>query len=143
MIVLDTNLLVYAHRSGAAEHFSARRAVEAASRHPAGWAITAASVLEFWSVVTHPAATGRPSTPEEARAYIEALVEAGARLLSPAPAAVPRVLEAAERMGITGPRIFDLQVAVTALDHGATEMWSRDQRFVTLPGLRLVDPLRA
>lgn len=141
MVVTDTNLLVYAHRAGTAEHPAARRALEAASREPGGWGIAMACLLEFWSVVTHPAASGRPSTPGEARAFISALVEAGARLLSPGPAAGQRILEAAERLSIIGPRVFDLQVAVTALDHGATEVWSHDRGFVTLPGLRLVDPL--
>jgi hypothetical protein len=143
VVVTDTNLLVYAHRAGTPEHAAARRALEAAARHPDGWGITTASLLEFWSVVTHPAAGGRPSTPGEARDFIGALVEAGARLLSPSPAVGQKVLEAAERLGVVGPRVFDLHIAVTALDHGATELWSHDQAFVTLPGLRLVDSLAA
>lgn len=93
------------------------------------------------SVVTHPAASGRPSSAGEARAFLGALVDAGARLLSPGPALADRVLEAAECLRVSGPRVFDLQIAVTALDHGATELWSHDRGFVTLPGLRLVDPL--
>jgi predicted nucleic acid-binding protein len=141
MVVTDTNLLVYAHRELTREHVGARSALEAASRHGEGWGIAMASLLEFWSVVTHPAASGRPSTPAEARGFIDALVEAGARLLSPAPTAGRRILETAGRLGVVGPRVFDLQIAVTALDHGATELWSHDHGFVTLPGLRLVDPL--
>jgi hypothetical protein len=141
VIVVDTNLLVYAHRSGTPEHHAARPALEAASRLADGWGVATASVLEFWSVVTHPAASGRPSTPGEARAFISALVDAGARLLAPGPAVAQRILEAADRLGIVGPRVFDLQIAFTALDHGATELWSHDRGFVTLPGLRLVDPL--
>lgn len=140
MIVIDTNILIYAHRSAVPEHARARKALETASRLD-DWAIAASSILEFWSVVTHPAASGRPSTPSEARAFVESLVHAGARLLSPGPALGQRVLEAAERLGVVGPRVFDLHIALTALDHGATEMWSHDRRFVTLPGLRLVDPL--
>jgi toxin-antitoxin system PIN domain toxin len=141
MLVTDTNLLVYAHRAATPEHRAARSALEAASRDPGGWGIAGASILEFWSVVTHPAASGRPSSAGEARAFLGALVDAGARLLSPGPALADRVLEAAERMGVSGPRVFDLQIAVTALDHGATELWSHDRGFITLPGLRLVDPL--
>ncbi len=141
MIVVDTNLLVYAHRSATPEHRAARSALEAASRLTDGWGLATASVLEFWSVVTHPAATGRPSTAKEARAFIEALVAAGARLLAPGPAVAQRILEAADRLQVVGPRVFDLHIAVTALDHGATELWSHDWGFITLPGLRLVDPL--
>lgn len=141
MVVTDTNLLVYAHRAATTEHRSAQRALERASGHADGWGIATASVLEFWSVVTHPAASGRPSTPTEARAFLDALVAAGARVLSPGPALGQRVLDTAERLGLTGPRVFDLQIAVTALDHGATQVWSHDRGFVTPPGLRLVDPL--
>lgn len=46
-------------------------------------------------------------------------------------------------LGIVGARIFDLQIAVTAMDHGATEMWTHDRGFITPPGLQHVDPLAA
>jgi predicted nucleic acid-binding protein len=143
VIVLDTNLLVYAHRSATPQHRAARKALQSASRDAAGWGMATASVLEFWSVVTHPAASGRASTAEEAQGFIDALVEAGARILSPGPALAQRVMDTAARLRVVGPRIFDLQIAVTALDHGATQLWSHDRAFVTPPGLRLVDPLPA
>lgn len=141
MIVLDTNLLVYAHRAATPQHEAAREALESASRDIGGWGLATASVLEFWSVVTHPSADGRPSTSGEAQGFIDALEEAGAKVLSPGPALARRVMDTAARLGVVGPRVFDLQIAVTALDHGATQLWSHDQRFVTPPGLRLVDPL--
>jgi len=37
VIALDTNLLVYAHRTGTAEHHAAARALERASHAPGGW----------------------------------------------------------------------------------------------------------
>lgn len=142
MIVIDTNLLIYSHRSGMPEHAAARKALETASRLD-DWAVAVPSILEFWSVVTHPASSGRPSTTSEARAFVGSIVDGGARLLSPGPAFGPRVLETADRLGVMGPRVFDLHIALTALDHGATELWSHDRGFVILPGLRLVDPLSA
>lgn len=141
MVVIDSNLLVHAHRAVTPEHRAAKRALGMASRRADGWGIATASALEFWSVVTHPAAGGRPSTPTEARAFVDALVDAGARVLSPGPALSQRVLDVAVRLGVVGPRVFDLQIAVTALDHGADELWLHDRRFVTPPGLRLIDPL--
>jgi len=36
MIALDTNLLIYAHRSATAEHLAARAAIESASLDAAG-----------------------------------------------------------------------------------------------------------
>jgi predicted nucleic acid-binding protein len=43
--------------------------------------------------------------------------------------------------GIRGARIFDLQIALTAVEHGAREIWTHDQDVLSLPGLRVRDPL--
>jgi len=53
------------------------------------------------------------------------------------------LFKTAERMKVVGPRIFDLQIALIALDHGARELWTHDAGFITVPGLRRVDPLRS
>jgi predicted nucleic acid-binding protein len=142
MIAVDTNLLVYAHRSGCAEHDAARRAIERAANDPAGWGIPAACVLEFWSVVTHPSSAGGGSSPPMARRFIEALIETGgAAILPPPPAAIPRCLQLAEQLDMRGPRVFDLHIGLAALEAGATEIWTHDAGFVGLPGIIIRDPL--
>ena len=141
MIAIDTNLLVYAHRGAVPEHQAARQALERASRDRRGWGTAASCVAEFWSVVTHPEAAGRPSEPDEARRFILALVEAGLALWSPGPGFGARLVQMAAELSITGPRIFDLQIALTAFDNGAVEIWSHDRSFASLPGLALHDPL--
>ena len=78
MIALDTNLLVYAHRAAVAQHQPARRAITRASRSPGGWGFSLPVAVEFWSVVTHPTASGRPSTPNEAARFLAGLETAGA-----------------------------------------------------------------
>jgi hypothetical protein len=40
-----------------------------------------------------------------------------------------------------GPRIFDLQIALTAFEGGARELWTADSKFVSVPGLPVVFPL--
>jgi predicted nucleic acid-binding protein len=52
-----------------------------------------------------------------------------------------RLLQLAVDHRVYGPSIFDLQIALTAFEHGAAELWTHDRHFVTLPGLRLVHPL--
>jgi len=140
VIVVDTNLLVYAHRTQVPEHDRARAVLELASRERGGWGIALPSVLEFWSVVTHPASAGRPSRPQEARAYIDALTKAGARSLLPTSGATARLIAAAAEQRIAGARVFDLLIALIARDHGAAEIWTHDHGFVSLPGLMVVDP---
>ena len=140
MIALDTNLLVYAHRSATAEHRAAREAIERAAASE-GWGFAAPVVGEFWAVVTHPASSGRPSTPNEARRFLAALVDAGAEVWSPGAGFGIRLAQLAADLDVSGNRVFDLQIALCAFEGGAREIWSHDARFATVPGLRLVRAL--
>ena len=142
MIALDTNLLIYAHRSGLPEHGAAKRAIQKASQDPRGWGIPYPCIAEFWSVVTHPASAGGGSPPAMARGFLRALIlEAGAALWMPHSGSWERVTRLAEDLDVRGPRVFDLQIGLAAFDNGATEIWSHDRGFVTVPGLALIDPL--
>lgn len=143
MIAIDTNLLIYAHRSESRENERARSAIERAALDPRGWGVALASIAEFWTVVTHRASvTGPLSSPGEARSFLSALLnEAGGRLWMPREAFWERLVEWAEELAVRGPRIFDLQIGLTALDNGAVEMWTHDAGFVSPPGLRVHDPL--
>jgi predicted nucleic acid-binding protein len=141
MIAIDTNLLVYAHRSRTPQHAQARKAIERAAAADAGWGISASSLTEFWAIVTHPEAQGRPSAPSQASAFVTALVQAGAHIWLPGPGFGDRLLQVATDLDIVGPRVFDLQIALTAFEGGATDIWTHDDRFVSVPGLRVHDPL--
>ena len=144
MIAVDTNLLVYAHRAGCPEHDAARRAIEEAAGDSEGWGIPSACLFEFWSVVTHPSSVGGGSSPGSARRFIEALIEtAGAVIIPPSAASAARCLQIAEQLDIRGPRIFDVQIGLAAMEAGASEIWTHDAGFIGLPGLKVRDPLLA
>lgn len=140
MIALDTNLLVYAHRSATHEHRAAVAAIERAAATDA-WGFAASVLAEFWAVVTHPASRGRPSRPDEALRFLEALEKAGAHVWTPGTGFGIRLAQLAADLGVSGNRVFDLQIALCAFEGGARELWSHDRRFVTVPGLRLVAAL--
>jgi toxin-antitoxin system PIN domain toxin len=141
MIAIDTNLLVYAHRSRTPEHTRARKAIERAAGADEGWGFAASSLAEFWAIATHPASEGRPSTPTQAAAFVAALEKAGAQIWLPGPGFGDRLLQVATDLDVIGARVFDLQIALTVFEGGATELWTHDTRFVKIPGLRLHDPL--
>lgn len=141
MVALDTNLLVYAHRSGLPLHRPAQQAIERACADREGWAIPAFCVAEFWAVVTHPSSSGRPSQAQEAGAFLDGLFEAGAKVLGPREGFAKRLVRLASELNLQGPRIFDLQIALASLEGGATEIWTHDRDFVSLPGLPAKDPL--
>ncbi|MEW6271653.1 MAG: PIN domain-containing protein [Thermodesulfobacteriota bacterium] len=121
MIAVDTNLLVYAHRSSLPEHRRARRALEHASPDPRVWGIALASLAELWSVVTHRAAP-RPSTAREVSAFLGALqADGGMQIWAPRTGFDARLLQLATDLDVVGARAFDLQIALTAFEHGASE----------------------
>ena len=142
MIALDTNLLIYAHRAFMPEHAASRRAIEQAVASPRGWGIPLPCLAEFWTVVTHPLAAGLRSTAAQAQQFITHLLEdGGGNLWQPGNDFGQRLLQLAEELKVTGPRIFDLQIALIAFENGATELWSHDRNFFGVPGLKVCDPL--
>jgi uncharacterized protein len=142
MIALDTNILIYAHREGAPEHDSARKAVLAALDDPRGWGICLPSISEFWSIVTHPKIPGGPTAPKTVAHFFHYLITEGrGNIWTPGPGFGQRLMRWATSLNVRGKRIFDLQIAVIALEHGATEIWSHDERFVSVSGVKVYDPL--
>jgi predicted nucleic acid-binding protein len=131
LIAIDTDLLVYAHRAATLEHRPAQAAIEAAcnSRTRARAAASRPRPL-------------RSSTPEEAAAFLRVLQEEGGLAVwSQGPQFADRLLQTAADLDVRGVRVFDLQIAICALDGGATELWTHDRGFVKVPGLRIRDPL--
>jgi hypothetical protein len=142
MIAIDTNLLVFAHRMQVPERRAAKKAIEKASMDSDGWGFTLTNLLEFWSIVTHPAAPPRPSTPAEASAFVQSLIrDADAQIWLPGEGFDQRLMQLGSKLRVSGPRIFDLTVALIALEAGAGEIWTHDFGFLSLPGLRTVFPL--
>jgi predicted nucleic acid-binding protein len=142
LIAIDTNLLVYAHREGAAEHKAARAAIVNALNDARGWGICLPSIPEFWSIVTHPKLPGGPSSGRVVTEFFHSLITDGhGHIWTPGPGFGQRLLRWAASMGVRGRRIFDLQIAVIALEHGAQEIWTHDRHFVSVPAVKVHDPL--
>jgi len=143
MIALDTNLLVYAHREGAPEHDRAREAILAALDDSRGWGICLPAISEFWSIVTNPKIPGGPSSPSVVTHFFHYLVVEGhGNIWTPGPGFGQRLMRWATTLKVRGRRIFDLQIAVIALEYGAQEIWTHDQNFASVPGVKVRDPLK-
>ena len=143
MIALDTNLLVYAHLLHTPEHHLAQQAIErAVALNRCG--IAYPSLCEFWSVVTTVRPGKTASSLQQAKSFIELLIQDGPlKIWYPTIGFHQRLMEAAQRFEVHGVKIFDLQIALLVLENKATEIWSHDRNFMVLPGLRVHDPLGA
>ena len=142
MIAIDTNLLVYAHRSLCPEHQRAKKAIEEAASSRSGWGIALPSISVFWTVVTHPSCEGGPSTSTQAADFLASLFETGSpAIFIPNDSFAERLVKTAVNLNVQGVRIYDLQIALMASDGGATELWTHDSGFIKISGIALHDPL--
>lgn len=62
------------------------------------------------------------------------LAMAGARFLAPKDQFGERLIQTASALKVKGARIFDLAIALTALDNGASEIWTHDSGFIRVAG---------
>jgi uncharacterized protein len=142
VIALDSNVLIYAHRAGCAEHRRAQAALEKAAASPGGWGFSLPSLGEFWAQVTHPKYPGAPASVDEASGFLRQLTEAaGAQVFLPGPGFPSRLASSARQLRATGFHVFDVQIAMMALENGATVFWTHDRSILRLPGLKYFDPI--
>ena len=140
MIAVDTNVLVYAHRSGTPEHAPALAWLRHLAEDPAPWGLPAFVLGEFLRVVTHPRIFPRPSTLEEATGALDGLLASpGVRVLSPGPRYGALFLDAVRAGRATGNLAFDAQLAAVCREHGISLILTRDRDFTRFPWIRVVD----
>jgi predicted nucleic acid-binding protein len=142
MIALDTNLLIYAHREKTPEHEAARTAIIEALSDPRGWGICLPTIAEFWSIVTKQSHPGGASSPTIVNHFFHHLMTEGhGHVWTPGPGFGERLMRWAASLKVRGSRIFDLQIAVIAYEHGAREIWTHDRNFLSVPAVKVRDPL--
>jgi len=140
--VVDTNVLVYAANSGAAEQEVARRMLQAAAADPAPWYLTEGIVYEFLRVSTHPRVMKSPLRAGQALSFVERLLVAGAfRLLRAGPRHWELLADlAASVHGAAGSLFFDLRTAVLMREHGVRRIYTADKDFSRFEGIDPVNP---
>ena len=142
MIAVDTNLLVYAHRTDSPFHAAARALIESLGGGAAQWAIPWPCVHEFAAIVTNARIFKTPTPVARAIKQIGDL------------AALPQLVFLAEGDGYLmrlekvalaaqsrGGMIHDARIAALCLHHGVTELWSADRDFSRFSALRTRNPL--
>ena len=141
MILVDTNILLYAHVSDFEQHRPARAWLDGRLSGPTRVGLPWQSLLGFVRLVTNPRIFPRPES--AARAWDQVV-----DWLDAAPAWVPVPTDRhAEVLGtlvpaVSGPNLWpDAHLAALAIEHGLTVM-STDGDFARFPGLRWENPLR-
>lgn len=141
MIVIDTNLLVFAYDTHAPRHADARRWWEAAlsGTQPVGvpWVV----VLAFTRLLTHPTICDRPVTAGTVQGMVATWLEQPhVRLLYPGDETIQTFFLLLDSVGAGGNLTTDALIAAHAIEHAGV-VYSNDRDFDRFAGLRWRNPL--
>jgi len=117
--LVDADILVYAASPALAQYQASRGLLESEAK----LCVSPQVFAEFYSVVTNPRRVTAPFTPAEARAFIAAVLPR-LDVLPMLAAVVPRWAELAEKHGVTGADVFDLQLVATMLENGVGRIYT-------------------
>ncbi len=141
MIAVDTNILVYAFNSAAAEHARADETMRLLTEG-SSWGLPWSAVHEFITVVTSQRFAQRRAPVELALQAVDVWVSAPTVVLLSEPRGYWRVLRELATSGhVAGSGIYDARIAATCIAHGVRELWTADRDFGRFPGLRTHNPL--
>ena len=141
MILIDVNVLVYAHRPDAVDHAKYRRWLEEALDSGSMCGLSDVALAGVVRIVTHPRIFPDVTPLEIALGYVNHLREQpGCVLVSPGERHWEIFTRLCKAVGAKGNLISDAYFAVLAMESGA-EWITADRDYARFPGLRWRHPL--
>jgi hypothetical protein len=141
VILLDANILIYAHESSFPQHAEARHWLDAQLNGFAPVGIPWVSLIAFLRVVTNPRIFRDPEKMADAWSQVGVWLSADAvRIPQPTEKHAAVLSELIALPGIHGNLVHDSHLAALAIEHGLT-LCSTDGDFARFPGLRWINPL--
>ena len=143
MVVVDTNVLVYAADADSPFHTTARSWLERQRRRPEAWYTTWPVLYEFLRVTSHPRVMRQPWSVQQSWEFVSSLLDSpGLDVLvstSRCREVAGQVL--AELPQLAGNILHDSHTAILMREHGIRQICTRDTDFHRFPFLEVIDPL--
>jgi toxin-antitoxin system PIN domain toxin len=143
VIVVDTNVLVYAADADSPFHAACREWVEGQRGRADAWYTTWPILYEFLRVTTHPRVMRQPWSAPAAWGFVQALLASpGLGVLGPTQRHAEVAAQViAELPHLAGNLFHDAHTAILMREHGIRRIMTRDTDFHRFPFLEAVDPL--
>jgi uncharacterized protein len=142
MMLLDVNVLVYAHREDAADHAAFRDWLTALVSSDEAYGVSELVLSGFLRVVTHPRVFSPPSPLEDALGFVTEIREQpNAVIVAPGPRHWDIFAGLCRSGSAKGTLVADAYLAALAIESGS-EWITTDRDYGRLPGLRWRHPLR-
>ncbi len=140
MILIDANLLIYAHVPHVKEHVRAREWFAHVMGTPAEVCLAWPVIVAFLRITTNARIFTAPASPADACLIVASWLERRPRLLTPGDRHWQILQELISESQALGNIVGDAHIAALALEHGAT-LASCDRDFRRFKGLKVFDPL--
>lgn len=142
MIAVDTNVLIFAHRTDNAWHAQAQSALKKLAEGQLTWGIPSPCLAEFLAVVTGfrgaieatPLAAALGQATEWLRAPHASLLHSGE-------SHAEVLFGLARAANLKGGQFHDARIAAICIENGVTELWTADRDFSRFPQLKTRNPL--
>ena len=142
MILLDANLLLYAHNTSSKEHQTTVSWLEEILAGPAPIALSWDTILAFLRVSTTARIFGEPLDLEMAKSVVsDWLSQPNVSIVGPTDRHWEIFSKLLPRSRLRGSLIMDAHLAALAIEHGAT-LCTNDRDFARFPGLKVEYPLQ-
>lgn len=139
-VLFDTNVLVYAANTAVPQHAASRAARDAAIAGKVEGCVTTHVLFEYVAVISSPRRVPNPVSTEVAWNAAEKIA-AVFTVLHPSSDIVTRAAKLGRTLGLGGPRVFDLMIALTSIEHGVSRICSFDTAvFSLVPGVSVYVP---
>ena len=142
MVVVDTNVLVYAADADSLWHAKSLEWIERRRSQPDAWYVTWSILYEFLRVTTHPRVMRTPWTAAQAMSFVSALLGSpglGVLVATERHADVAAQV-IAELPWLAGNIVHDAHTAILMREHGVGKICTRDTDFHRFPFLEVVEP---
>jgi uncharacterized protein len=142
VLVVDTNILVYAADQDSQWHALCNDWIERRRVQPDAWYVTWSILYEFMRVATHPRVLRKPWSAEQAISFASALLASpGLGVL----VATERHADVAARVvgelpWLAGNLIHDAHTAILMREHGVSRICTRDADFHRFPFVEVFEP---
>ena len=142
MVVVDTNIFVYAADADSQWHAKSRDWIERRRGQPDAWYVTWPILYEFMRVTTHPRVMRRPWTVAGAWAFVSALLASpGLGVLTATERHADVAAQViAELPWLLGNLLHDAHTAILMREHGIGRICTRDADFRRFAFLEVVEP---
>jgi toxin-antitoxin system PIN domain toxin len=141
MILLDVNVLVYAHRNDTQDHQAYRNWLTAVLGNDETYALSDLVLSGFLRIVTHPRVFPRPTPLDTALAFIDEIRnQPNCVIISPGRRHWEIFIHLCQRAEAKGNLIPDAYLAALAIESGS-EWVTTDRDYSRFPGLRWRHPL--